>query len=268
MQRLAHKLVALAREPHNAPVRVRNKLEAWLDRFAQPCNLSSMDDAADVSEVVRRFLSLTAPLEIPARIDEVEKHIERVAQSPGQVFFEATHKGTRTLGRVCYLLCRFLQPRSVVETGVAHGITSAYMLQALAENEHGKLHSIDLPPLAAGAASHVGLFVPRELRAGWNLRVGSAKHLLPHVIKQVRTIDLFVHDSLHTYSHMKWEFETALAALRPGGVLIADDIEGNRAFEEVVRRPDIDSWFVIRQEGKSAWCGALRTKEPSHVIHS
>ncbi len=242
-------------------------MNAWLDRFEQPCNLSSINDPGDVVEVVRRFLAPTTPPEIPPGIDEVEKHVELAAQSPGQPSFEATHNGTRTLGRVCYLLCRVLQPRAVVETGVAHGITSAYMLTALAENGHGKLHSIDLPPLCADADDRVGAFVPRKFREGWDLRIGSAKHLLPQVIRQVRTIDMFVHDSLHTYSHMKWEFEAALAALRPGGALIADDIEGNRAFQEVIRRPEVDAWFAIRQEGKSALCGVLRTKRSSHAIH-
>jgi len=71
---------------------------------------------------------------------------------------------------------------------------------------------------------------------------------------------MFVHDSLHTYSHMKWEFETALRSLRPGGVLISDDIEGNRAFEELTRHPSVAAWFAIRQEGKDAICGAVRTR--------
>ncbi len=260
------KIVALVRHPQAAPSRVANKLNTWLDRSEQPCSLSSIDDPADVLEVVRRFLSLTAPLEIPRQIDEIERHIDHVARSLGGQSFKTTHNGSKTFGRICYLLCRLLRPRSIVETGVAHGVTSAYMLQALAENACGRLQSIDLPPLAADADSHVGSFVPLELRTRWDLRLGSAKALLPRVIDDIRGMDVFVHDSLHTYNHMRWEFETALAALRPGGVLIADDIEGNQAFEEVIRRPEVDSWFVIRQEGKSAWCGAVRTKQSSDAI--
>jgi len=59
---------------------------------------------------------------------------------------------------------------------------------------------------------------------------------------------------------MKWEFDVVLRSLRPGGVIIADDIEGNRAFEEITRHPSVASWFAIRQEGKDAICGVLRTR--------
>jgi len=59
---------------------------------------------------------------------------------------------------------------------------------------------------------------------------------------------------------MKWEFESAMAVLRPGGVLISDDIEGNRAFEGILEHPNAGSWFAMRQQGKGALCGAVRTK--------
>ena len=37
--------------------------------------------------------------------------------------------------------------RKVVETGVAHGVTSRFILEALERNGRGFLWSIDLPPL-------------------------------------------------------------------------------------------------------------------------
>ena len=35
---------------------------------------------------------------------------------------------------------------------------------------------------------------------------------------------MFHHDSLHTFRHMTWEFETAFPHLTAGGVLSSDDI--------------------------------------------
>jgi predicted O-methyltransferase YrrM len=173
---------------------------------------------------------------------------------------EGFHNGTVTLGRLCYLACRQLRPRIVVETGVAYGVTSTYILKALSENGEGELQSVDLPPLARDADKYVGYFIPAELRGRWTLNLGPAKKLLPNLLQRAQKIDMFVHDSLHTYHHMRWEFETALSALRPGGILIADDIQGNRAFEELLDRPEIDSWVAIRQEGKNAVCAAVRIK--------
>jgi len=44
-----------------------------------------------------------------------------------------------------YNLIRDTRPSIVVETGVASGVSTAYILQALEDNRKGKLYSIDLP---------------------------------------------------------------------------------------------------------------------------
>jgi predicted O-methyltransferase YrrM len=149
----------------------------------------------------------------------------------------------------------------VVETGVAYGITSAYILQALAENGEGELHSIDLPPLGPAAEKYVGYLIPHGLRKRWNLHIGPARKLLPEVLRKNGGADAFIHDSLHTYTHMTMEFAAALAALRPGGILIADDVQGNRAFEEAIGHLRVASWFAIKEQGKDAICGAMRLRD-------
>jgi len=249
----------LLRRPGEACDRIRNKVQGWTQPPEEPCTLA---DVADPSTLATAVVALfPGEFEQAGDCSQIKSHIDqrhrelRAETRPFGVF----HNGTVTLGELCYLTCLYLRPRIVVETGVAYGVTSAYILQALSEFGQGELHSIDLPPLAANADSHVGYFVPQDFRGRWKLLRGSAKRLLPTVIREVGAIDMFVHDSLHSYSHMKWEFETALRSLRPGGVLIADDIEGNRAFEEITRHPSVASWFAIRQEGKDAICGAIRT---------
>jgi predicted O-methyltransferase YrrM len=191
---------------------------------------------------------------------ELSVRLEKLAgyQAP----FGTFHNGTATLGRLCYVACRALRPLAVVETGVAYGVTSAYILKALGENGTGELHSIDLPPLGREAEKYVGYLVPQNLRNRWNLRIGPARKLLPKVFREIGGADIFVHDSLHTYAQMNMEFATAMTALRPGGVLIADDVEGNRAFEEAVLDPRVASWFAIREKNKDAICGAMRMKCP------
>jgi len=48
-------------------------------------------------------------------------------------------------------------------------------------------------------------------------------------------VDIFVHDSLHTYRNMRFEFETVWPSLTHSGVVISDDIAMNRAFEDFFR---------------------------------
>jgi predicted O-methyltransferase YrrM len=58
-------------------------------------------------------------------------------------------------------------------------------------------------------------------------------------------VDLFVHDSLHTYRNMRREFELVWPRLRTGGVILADDVERNRAFGELQQKsPTL--WRVVR----------------------
>jgi hypothetical protein len=55
----------------------------------------------------------------------------------------ADHDGVRL---ILYSIVRAYKPEIVVETGVAHGVTSAFLLCAMHENRKGHLYSIDLPP--------------------------------------------------------------------------------------------------------------------------
>ena len=72
----------------------------------------------------------------------------------------------------------------------------------------------------------------------------------PNSSKKTRTVDLFVHDSLHTRRNMRREFDTVWPCLRRGGVLLADDVERNRAFGEL-RQKDPALWRVVRDRETS-----------------
>jgi len=145
--------------------------------------------------------------------------------------FDLRHNGNFCLARSIYVLCRLLSPNVVLETGVAYGVTSAFALQALAVNRNGTLISVDLPPLGRHADRNVGTLIPPELRERWKLHRGPARRILPNLVSSIQEVDIFVHDSLHTYRHMSFEFETAWPFVRPGGALVADNVDSNDAFQ-------------------------------------
>ena len=169
--------------------------------------------------------------------------------------FSALHNGGSILARMCYAIARVTRPTVVVESGVCYGVTSAYLLQALQLNRHGHLHSIDLPPLGKHGDSYVGTLVPRDLRNCWSLHRGTTRRLLPRLLTSLAQIDLFLHDSLHTYENMCREFTAVWPRLSPGGVLISDDVEGNGAFQELSQRKDATFSVVLRESGKQALFG-------------
>src|SRR6267378_747194 len=58
-----------------------------------------------------------------------------------------------------------------------------------------------------------------------------------------------------TYRNMRDEFAAAWPLLRPGGVLISDDIQGNSAFQELADKPDVSACAVVEEHGKRALFG-------------
>ena len=150
---------------------------------------------------------------------------------------------------IYYALVRLMQPDLVVETGVCEGFSSRFLLLAMERNGRGFLHSIDLPngdfELGPGMGRQTNILsggrqtgwqVPTSLRASWKLHLGDAKELLPKLLQTLGTVDIFIHDSLHSYDHMLFEYVTAWPHLREGGILLSDDRDWNRAFPEFALR--------------------------------
>ena len=121
-----------------------------------------------------------------------------------------------------YLLVRAAKPLEVVETGVLYGASSAHILAALAKNQAGELSSVELGGRAGEPPQN--FFVPNELQPRWRLILGDSRRELPALLDQLPTVDLFHHDSLHTFDHMTWEYTTVLPHLSPQGVLSTDDV--------------------------------------------
>jgi predicted O-methyltransferase YrrM len=121
-----------------------------------------------------------------------------------------------------YVLVRAARPRVMVETGVLYGASSGHMLAALTANGTGRLYSIDLG-CSPSEPPH-DLFVHPGLRARWEYIVGDTRRELPLLLARLGRIDMFHHDSLHTFAHMTWEYQTALAHLAPGGILASHDV--------------------------------------------
>jgi predicted O-methyltransferase YrrM len=192
---------------------------------------------------------VTDVLEEPA-LAEVEENTRRLlAEIRHKDPFSPRWAADSLLARCCYLACRLLEPQVVVETGVAYGVSSAYILKALEENGRGMLHSIDLPPLRQTYNEFWGIAVDEALRPRWSIHRGSSARVLPGLLEEVGVVDLFLHDSLHTHRNMRREFEAVWPRLRAGGVILADDVERNQAFDEL-RLENPALWRVVadRQE--------------------
>lgn len=225
--------------------RVAGYTELALERFVKgrvSYESTSWDAALEDLEL---HLGSVAEILAEPGLEEIEEHTRRLLRDISREDpYVPRWAVDSVLARCCYLACRLLRPEVVVETGVAYGVSSAFILKALQENGRGALHSIDLPPLRLGSDRFQGISVPETLRERWSIYRGASARVLPGLLEELGQVDLFLHDSLHTHRNMRREFSTVWPRLPEGGVLLADDVERNHAFQELEgRNPRL--WSVV-----------------------
>ena len=210
--------------PQELADRLASEWERWREKpTAAPAGLGTEGTA---TEVVHRLLGVTGECAICAPFDQVWDSI--TARFPERHHHDS---GLGTMTAV-WAATRHLRPERAVETGVARGFTSAVILSAMQANGAGHLWSIDLPEVNLIRSGGAGAAVDPGLADRWTWLKGGSRRLLPDLLERNTPVDLFVHDSLHTRANMLFEMRLAWAALRPGGLLLVDDVDHNSAFAE------------------------------------
>lgn len=188
--------------------------------------------------------------------------------------FGGWNDGDAELVRAIWCLTRHLRPIDVVETGVGHGITSRFILEALERNGVGHLWSID-KPASELLPQQIGMAVGDRCRHRWSLIRGSSELCLPDLLSQLGEIGLFIHDSLHTEENVRFEMDSAWAILQLGGAIVVDDIDCNRGFRTFKQAfPSHHSMICdaeplypdVRRFNKKGLFGVI-LKEPTRVAH-
>lgn len=238
VERLARAASVVIRDPGEGLERVREKIA---DESARWMKSSSLRAEPDWQARLHDLLCVPWPCDVVEAFDPLWREtiawLERKDLTVGRGSFSGWDDADVAFARAAWCLARHQKPAIVVETGVARGLTTRVVLEALAANGHGRLFSIDLPPplderrLAAETAAAV----TDGLRGSWTLIEGSSRRRLPVLLRELGTIGLFIHDSRHTRRNISFELKLAWDAIQPGGFLLADDIHGNVAFEECVR---------------------------------
>jgi len=179
--------------------------------------------------------------------DRIDDYIEHLVEKICREFeeYEEYHPAIlgEKSGQKLYDLIKKVEPDLMVETGVCNGFSSSIILKAMEENEKGHLYSVDLPVnideinskertgavLPPGKES--GWTVPDDLRDRWTLREGNTYNELPKLFEEIPgEIDIFLHDSDHSYETMMFEFALAWRNLKEDHFLLADNIDHSKAF--------------------------------------
>jgi len=158
-----------------------------------------------------------------------------------------------------YGLCKIMKPDIIVETGIAYGQSSSYILKALKENNKGILYSIDNVFRPWESLEMIGNAIPQNLRKRWKLVVGSSVVKLEETL-QYKTIDVFLHDSLHTYKNMLFEYNTSWPFIKKNGFLISDDVSENNAFLDFYSIVNGFPILMTSNQDKEIFLGIIRKK--------
>ena len=172
---------------------------------------------------------------VPDASDKIfVQHINemRLNKRLAQLEYTYINEGIQESG-LLYLLVRILRPITVLETGVCHGKSSTFILQALKDNKMGALYSIDIEKRR--------WIVPYELRHYWHFIFGSSNEKLAPLLEELGQIGMFLHDSAHTYENMLFEYQTVWPFIRKNGILLSHNISYNNAF--------FDFCKIIRYKG-------------------
>ena len=133
---------------------------------------------------------------------------------------------TRGEAFLLYSLIRIRRPKLVVETGVANGVSTMFLLSALRQNGVGRLVSFDVDPTA-------GSLLRPEDREQWRFVVVPARRgreFFTRELDREGPIDCFIHDSDHSFPHQWFEFRTAFPRVVPGGLFASDDADWSFAY--------------------------------------
>lgn len=229
-------LGAIAADPLESWVRFREQYAAHREGQT-PTNLykSNIDWESRLHSLINLYSSGELVSEFWALWTVVINDMHEQGIRAGPESFKGWNDGDAGFVRAIWCLTRHLKPTNVVETGVAHGVTSRLILEALEKNGHGHLWSIDRPPMEREWKQQIGIAVGNRFQDRWSYISGSSRRRLPGLLGKLGRIDLFIHDSLHSERNVRFEVDRAWAVLRPDGAIVVDDIDVNRGFHSFLQ---------------------------------
>lgn len=141
-------------------------------------------------------------------------------------------------------------------------------MKALKDNNSGTLYSIDYPlseqeyaanlesgcetAFALPEGKEPGIAIPEDVKGRWVLKRGKSKEILPNLLKELGSVDVFLHDSHHTYENMMFEYSAAWDYLPREGLLLSHDTDCNNAFRDFSRKVKCQPFDIYFRGGVGA----------------
>jgi hypothetical protein len=191
-----------------------------------------------------------------AEVGEVRAWMQELEDDSRLVNHLTSQLSSNPLWRICanephwarrfgwYALVRAAQPDHVVETGTHLGLGACAIAAALLRNGHGRLTTIDVDPEA-------GFLIGEPWADVIDRRTGSSLD----VLEKLTDVDVFLHDSLHTYEYETRELTTVEPNLRANAIILSDNAHESSALSDWAERSGRRYLFFKEQPRDHWWPG-------------
>ena len=160
--------------------RVRGRMDRRRDkRQLEALRVPSSDLYGTVTDWAARLhaaLELPWPCQAATSFDQVWDSIiadlTDAGVRVGMFSYGGWNDSDRAFAEAIWCIVAHVRPASVVETGVAHGLTSRVILEGLDRYGSGHLWSIDLPAVDSALHPEIGMAVPEGLAIPLDVRPG------------------------------------------------------------------------------------------------
>lgn len=143
-----------------------------------------------------------------------------------------------------YAIVRAIEPENVVETGTHLGLGSCVIAAALLRNGHGRLTTIDID-------ADSGYLIVEPWASVIDKRVGNSVAELA----KLRDVDMFLHDSLHTYEYESKELAAVEPNLSANAIVLSDNAHDSAALSHWAERTGRHYLFFKEQPVNHWWPG-------------
>ncbi len=143
-----------------------------------------------------------------------------------------------------YALVRAVQPDHVIETGTQLGLGSCAIAAALIRNGHGRLTTIDIDPEA-------GYLIGDP----WASVVDRVTGDSVEVLAGLTDVDMFLHDSLHTYDYETKELSAVEPNLGVDAIVLSDNAHQSSALSDWAEQTGRNYLFFSEQPRDHWWRG-------------
>lgn len=165
------------------------------------------------SQIHDLYLSAEYLTDDPSKVFTYMNQGEFDLQSGGSQIYPSFYGINENTQNLLRILINKINPKVVVETGVANGVSTKIFLEAMPK---GVVHSFDINEDVAISAL--------KKYKNWKFNLIRNRFDFKETIESIEKIDIFFYDSDHCYSNQMFEYDTVWDRISKKGLLISDGV--------------------------------------------